>query len=186
MRIFSRFVAWIYSLVALGISLLLISISVRWLSLNQFFFYLQKIGNLRLGIAGGSFLLLGIIWLIFITINLSSRRTISFSNPGGEVKVSISAIEDFITRKVLGEVKAVKSIRCEAIPEGKGIRVTNRVVLWSEYDIPTVSSNIQDLIKRYLQDTIGVEKVGLVKVYVSRISTSPVEEIEEEKEEVSE
>ena len=111
-----------------------------------------------------------------------SSRAISFDNPGGEVKVALSAIEDFIVKRVLAQIKAVKRMTTKAFATTRGLKLINRVVLWSDNEIPGTCEAIQNLTKKYLQDIVGVERISVIKVYVRGISTHIGEEEPKEEE----
>ncbi|MCM8811155.1 MAG: hypothetical protein NC917_05865, partial [Candidatus Omnitrophica bacterium] len=51
----------------------------------------------------------------------------------------------------------------------------------SKLSITETCSTIQELIKRYLQDTIGIERIANIEIYVSNI----IGEAEKEKNEAS-
>ena len=172
MRIFNRLVAWIYSLASLYVSVLFI---LAWLDkefANQFFKIIEATQPYKFAFAGGSLLFLGAIWLVSAIEHHYRTRSVSFSGPGGLVRVHLSAIEDFLVNEIRQRIKAVKRIRVSTIITPKGLQVYNQVIIWAGYDIPTATGKIQDLVKRLLQDTIGVERLGEIKVLVYRIATT--------------
>ena len=184
MRIFNRLVAWIYSLASLYVSVLFI---LAWLDkefANQFLKIIAATQPYKFAFAGGSLLFLGAIWLVSAIEHHYRTRSISFSGPGGLVRVHLSAVEDFLMNEIRQRVKAVKRIRTSTIITPKGLQVYNQVIIWAGYDIPTATGKIQDLVKRLLQDTVGVERLGEIKVLVYRIATT--EETTTAKEEADE
>lgn len=183
MRIFNRLVAWIYSLASLYISVLFILIWLDKEFTNQFFRRIEAIQPYKFALAGGALLLLGAIWLVSVIEHHYRTRSVSFSGPGGLVRVHLSAIEDFLANEIRQNIKAVKRIRVSTIVVPKGLQVYNQVIIWAGYDIPTTTGKIQDLIKRLLQDTIGVERLGEIKVLVYRIATTEEETVSKEEEE---
>ncbi|MCK4244038.1 MAG: alkaline shock response membrane anchor protein AmaP [Candidatus Omnitrophica bacterium] len=182
MKIFSRIVAWIYGLTSLIVAFFCLALWAKMLSLEQLQLHLERIDLTTIGIIGTSLIILGMLWLLFIVDYLHKSRAISFDNPGGEVKVALSAIEDFIVKRVLAQIKAVKRITTKAFATAKGLKLINRVVLWSDNEIPGTCGAIQDLIKKYLQDIVGVERISVIKVYVRGISTHIGEEEPKEEE----
>ena len=172
MRIFNRLVAWIYSLASLYVSILFILVWLDKEFAKQFF---QKIGAIqpyKFAFAGGGLLFLGAIWLVSAIEHYYRTRSVSFSGPSGMVRVHLSAIEDFLANEIRQHIKAVKRIRVSTIITPKGLQVYNQIIVWAGYDIPTTTGKIQDLVKRLLQDTIGVERLGEIKVLVYRIATT--------------
>ena len=182
MRIFNRLVAWIYSLASLYVSVLFILVWLDKEFANQFFQKIEAIQPYKFAFAGGGLLFLGAIWLVSAIEHHYRTRSVSFSGPGGLVRVHLSAIEDFLVNEIRQHIKAVKRIRVSTIIAPKGLQVYNQVIIWAGYDIPTTTGKIQDLVKRLLQDTIGVERLGEIKVLVYRIATTEEETISKEEE----
>jgi len=174
MRLFNRLVAWIYSLASLYISVLFILIWIDAEFAAEFFQKLESTAPYKFALAGGILILIGSIWLVSVIEHHYLTRAVSFTAPGGLVRVRISAVEEFLMNEIRRQLKPVKRIRTSALPTPNGLRIFNQVVIWSGYDIPVVTGKIQELMKRLLQDTIGVERVGDIKVSVYRIS--PAEE----------
>ncbi|MFH0796011.1 MAG: hypothetical protein V2A65_03025 [Candidatus Omnitrophota bacterium] len=185
MRIFNRLVAWIYSLASLYISGLLILVWLDKEFAAHFFKQLEATEPYKFALAGGVLILIGSVWLVSVIEYHYLTRSVSFTAPGGLVRVRLSAVEDFLMNEIRQRIKAVKRIKTSTILVPKGLRVFNRVIIWSGYDIPDITGKIQDLIRKLLQDTIGVERILDVKVYVSHISPTegtgtPQEEDESE------
>ena len=176
MRIFSRMLAWIYSITSLVVAFFCLALSSGQLSVEQLELSLREVNPVTIGIIGAVLVILGMLWVVFILEYLRKSRAISFDNPGGEVKLALSAIEDFIVKRVLAQIKAVRRIKTKAFATSRGLKLINRVVLWSDNDIPSTCAEIQDLIKKYLQDIVGVERVSVIKVNVAAISTHVGEE----------
>lgn len=109
---------------------------------------------------------------------LRKEQCIAFDNPGGEVAISLDAVEDFIKRTG-GEFHGVRSIvpRIHAGPEGIGIVI--RMDIWAGTNIPRLSEEMQSSIKNKVQDALGIN-VSYVSVNVGKI-VGGGEEAEEEK-----
>jgi len=182
MRIFNKIVAWIYALTSLIVAFFFLLSAIGIISRQQVHLYVEKMNWNAIGIIGTFLIVLGLLWLLFVVNYFRKSRSICFDNPGGEVKVALSAIEDFIVKRVLAQIKAVRRITTRTSATAKGLKVVNRVVLWSDNEIPTTCATIQDLIKKYLQDIIGVERISVIKVIVAGISTHIGEEEPKEEE----
>ena len=172
MRIFNRLVAWIYSLASLYISVLFILVWLDKEFANQFFQKIRTTPPYQFAIAGGCLLFLGAIWLVSAMEHHYRTRSVSFSGPGGLVRVHLSATEDFLANEIRQRIKAVKRVRVSTIITPKGLQVYNQIIIWAGHDIPATTGKIQDLVKRLLQDTVGVERLGEIKVLVYRIATT--------------
>lgn len=185
MRIFNRLVAWIYSLASLYVSVLFILVWLDKEFAEQFFKKIAATEPYKFAIAGGGLLLLGAIWFVSAIEHHYRTRSVSFTGPGGLVRVHLSAIEDFLVNEIHQRIKAVKRIRVSTIITPKGLQVYNQVIIWAGYDIPTTTGKIQDLVKRLLQDTVGVERLGEIKILVYRIATTEEETASKEEEDES-
>ncbi len=96
------------------------------------------------------------------------EKTIAFDNPAGRVSVSVSAIED-LARRVIIQIPEVKDVRVNVLAGKGGLNVEARLVLNTEVNIPEMTASLQDLVRRRVQDTIGMEETVTVKVHVVKI-----------------
>jgi uncharacterized alkaline shock family protein YloU len=99
---------------------------------------------------------------------IQREKTIAFENPDGQVTISLTAIEDFIKRS-LKQLPEVKDLRPSVRANKKGITIINRVVLFSEVNIPETTEKIQSIVKSGVQDMLGVEEPINIRVHVIKI-----------------
>lgn len=134
--------------------------------------WLEEIGKLNASLILGitAFLSLVISVAIFYA-SLKERivkREISFGNPLGEVKVSLAAISEFVKR--LGDqIEEIKEIKPRVVIGRKGLQIYNKITLFSDSNIPEASDRVQTVVKRYVQDVLGIQEVNEVKVFVEKI-----------------
>jgi uncharacterized alkaline shock family protein YloU len=121
--------------------------------------------NVRLGLA---LVAVGAGVILLKMRELRREQCIAFDNPGGEVAISMDAVEDFIKRTGK-EFPGVKSLvpRLHAGPEGVGIAI--RMDVWSGANIPKLSEEMQNAIKNKVQDSLGIN-VSYVSVSVGTIA----------------
>ncbi|MBF0388344.1 MAG: alkaline shock response membrane anchor protein AmaP [Candidatus Omnitrophica bacterium] len=98
------------------------------------------------------------------------ERIITFDNPLGRVTISLSALEDLVRRMVVRSPQ-IKEIRPDIASTKKGIKVDIRLVLRSDVNIAELTADLQETIKRKIQDVIGKEERVLVRVHVIKIAT---------------
>ncbi len=142
-------------------------------------------GRLAAMIIGIFFILLSLV-LIFISSKAGADdKFITFDNPIGKVKISLSAIEDFI-RKIALQVSGIHEIKPRAIARKNKIIIENRVVIWGSENLLTISKKAQEEIESYLQEILGGEEkveinMHIVKVLqdVTKLKTEPVETLPE-------
>lgn len=126
--------------------------------------------NIRLiiGITGILLIFISIIVVQIMMGTIKREKTIAFENPDGQVTISLTAIEDFIKRAVR-QLPEVKELRPNVKASKKGIAIINRVVLFSDINIPETTEKIQNIVKSRVQDMLGVEEPINIRVHVVKI-----------------
>ena len=121
------------------------------------------------GILGLSLIILGLAGIALYLREVQPEPAVAFENPDGEVKVTLSAIEDFV-RRLTGKMDDVRELKPKVVMTKKGLEIRNRVVLEPNVNIPQVSLGIQEMIKRYLQEVLGITGMSTIKVLVVKIA----------------
>jgi uncharacterized alkaline shock family protein YloU len=141
-------------------------------------YYDQQL-RLTFGVIAVVLLLNNFIFWKAISVNQEREKTITRDNPVGRVSVSIAALEDLVRRSV-ANVREVRDVRCvirTGKKEGKDLlSVTSQLILNTDVNIPELSSRIQEMIKRKIQSTIGIEETVDVRVDVIKIIPTPNKE----------
>ena len=105
------------------------------------------------------------------TFTVSSQRggVIAFDNPSGRVNVSLLAIEELIKRVTVKtpEVREVKS-KVSASKRGLHIKI-KMLMLKAEGSIPEITSRVQELVKKRVQEAIGLDEPIDVNIFVGKI-----------------
>ena len=91
------------------------------------------------------------------------ERTIAFDNPSGQVVVSLSALEDLI-KALNTQLTEIKEIRPAIMANKKGMDVAIKLVLRQETNIPELTARLQDLVRRKIEDAVGME--GRVRIHI--------------------
>ena len=173
MRIFSGFTMFFYTLVFLSIGCALIVLSLNIISVDDIigaveYAYTTVNVQWMLGLVG---LLIIVYSLLAVQVTLGAlqrEKTIAFENPSGRVTISLSAIEDFIKRTAL-HIHEVKELRPNVRAGKKGISIVNRVVIYSDADIPETTERIQSILKNKIQDMLGIEEPINIKMHIAKI-----------------
>jgi len=173
MRILKRILTLIVSIFFVGNGLFIIAIALRQIStqdINNILGYINSNYNvqLTLGIMGVLLIIFSILGYQLTVGKMQREKTIAFSNPDGQVTVSLSAIEDFI-RKSAQHIEEVKELKSDVIATKKGIQITSKVILWADTNIPETTEKIQQLIKSRLQEMLSIEDVIQIRVHVLKI-----------------
>lgn len=181
MRFFSFCGVFFYTLILSLIGGLIIGFALHIIQIQDVVALLDagyNVLNLRIitGLIGLLLILVSIAFAQLILGKIQKERTIAFSNPSGQVTVSLSAVEDLVKR-LTSHISEIKETRPDVIATKKGIQIGLRVVLRSEANIPDLTLRLQELIKSRIQDILGVEEAVNIHVHVAKIIAS-----EEEKE----
>lgn len=181
MRIFTRIVQTLFILIGLVSVCFLAFCWIKPEFLIRAQQYVEK-NLLKSGLAGFTLILIGIIWIVYWFDHVVRTRSISLDNPNGRVRISLKAIEEFIGTKISAQMKDIKSMRIKASLGSHGLETLIQMKIASGYNIPEITSQIQELIKNYLQDVVGVERVSHIEIVVTNIIPTIGEDIELETE----
>ncbi len=121
---------------------------------------------------------LGIVVMSVVLENLiygrrRRERTIAFDNAGGPVAVSLTAVEDLIKR-ISASVPDIKEIRATVLAIKKGLDIDIKLVLRSEVNIPDLTTRLQELVRRKIEETIGMEGKINIRIHVIKISLDDI------------
>ena len=101
------------------------------------------------------------------------ERTIAFENPTGGVTVSLTALEDLI-RRLIVQMPEVKEIRPHMIATRKGLEVDIKLVLRHEVNIPELTARFQELVRRKIEEAVGMEGKINIRVHVTKVSLDDI------------
>jgi uncharacterized alkaline shock family protein YloU len=102
------------------------------------------------------------------TVNTHRGKTIAFDNPSGRVSVSLGAIEE-LTKRVISKISEVRDVKSKISISKKGLQIKITLILRVEGSIPELTSRVQELVKRKVQDAIGLDEPIDVAIYVGKI-----------------
>lgn len=123
------------------------------------------------GLSGFVLILLSFAAAQTITGKIQREKTIAFSNPNGQVTVTLSAVEDLIKR-LANQLIEIKDSKADVKASKKGIDIRMRVVLRSEANIPDFTARLQDLIAVKIQEVFGIDENINVRIHVAKIMTT--------------
>jgi len=125
---------------------------------------------LRMTFAVGACALLFLNFVFYraFTVNIHKEKTIAFDNPAGRVSVSLVAIEE-LTKRIISRVSEVREVKSKISVSKKGLLIKIKLILRAEGSIPEVTSRVQELVKRKVQNTIGLDEPIEVAIYVGKI-----------------
>ncbi|MBI4313281.1 MAG: alkaline shock response membrane anchor protein AmaP [Candidatus Omnitrophica bacterium] len=175
MRLLMRIITIVYMAIFTALGAWLAAFALHLVPVDTVAIFFQTIyddQNFRVacGLIGTGVILFNLMVFQFSWARFQRQRTIAFTNPDGDVTISLSAIEDFI-RRAARQIPDIRDLKSDVLATKKGIEVTARVSLGSESHIPEVTEKIQGLIKMRVQEMLGIEDPVLVRIHVSKIVT---------------
>lgn len=173
MRIISGITLFFYTLVFLIVGGVFIVISLNLLpqeAITETVETVYATPNIKmiLGFTGVLLIFINVMVIQLTVGKLQRERTIAFENPDGQVTISLTAIEDFIKRAIK-QMPEVKELKPNVRASKKGISIVNRVVLFSDINIPETTEKIQNVVKTRVLDMLGVEEPVMIRVHVVKI-----------------
>jgi len=174
MRIIGGLTLFFYTLVFFLVGGLFIVVSANIIPLNYITdtlntLYTNMDIRFILGITGALLILISLIVVQITAGIMRKERTIAFENPNGQVTISLTAIEDFIKR-AMKNLPEVKESRPNVRVSKRGIVIINKVILFSDVNIPETTEKIQDIVKSRVQEMLGVEESVEIQINVVKIA----------------
>ncbi|MCM8811260.1 MAG: alkaline shock response membrane anchor protein AmaP, partial [Candidatus Omnitrophica bacterium] len=159
MKIWSRIVGGIYIIMGIIFVFCLLSFFANKELCQGFLNFIEK-KSINVGFFSIGVLFVGIIWIVNWIDYVYRTKAVSFDNPGGKVKISLKAIEDYISSTIIKNIEGIEGIKVKAFVTSRGLETKVNLKIVSKLSITETCSTIQELIKRYLQDTIGIERIA--------------------------
>jgi len=180
MRFFIRLAILFYVVIiyiGCGFALLFVSQVMPWEDVQYVFSMAYSDIQIRtvIGLTSGILILLSFMFARIILGRQQRERTIAFDNPSGRVSISLSAMEDLI-RRMVGKSPEVKEVRPDIVANKKGLDVDIRMILKADANIPELTSRLQEMTKRKILDTVGIEGTVTVRVHVVKIITEKIKD----------
>ena len=173
MKLFTVVAILIYTLLFSVAGAILIAMAIRPESLRSAIDLIRATSfttNVKVGLSVTGLLLILInILIVQLSIGkLQRQKIIAFENPGGQVTLSLSAVEDYI-KKITDRMTEIKEIKSTIYARKSGVEVITRAALYSGVNIPEITEKVQAMIRSHLQEMLGLEETITVRVHVARI-----------------
>ena len=173
MKLFTVVAILIYTLLFSVAGAILIAMAIRPESLRSAIDLIRSTSfttNVKVGLSVTGLLLILInILIVQLSIGkLQRQKIIAFENPGGQVTLSLSAVEDYI-KKITDRMTEIKEIKSTIYARKSGVEVITRAALYSGVNIPEITEKVQAMIRSHLQEMLGLDETITVKVHVARI-----------------
>ncbi|GMA99186.1 alkaline shock response membrane anchor protein AmaP [Pelosinus sp. IPA-1] len=169
MGIFDRIILSIYTLLLAILSIGVILLSLRLISLEWVWTSISLLsGQWEVGLVGAVFLLVSIRLLLASIRSHRIKETIVHHTNMGDVHISLDAIKNLV-EKTARHTRGVRGVKVRVSHDGKGLKVSLKAVVSPENNVPSVSEELQKRVHAYIKNTVGVELVD-VQILVENIS----------------
>ena len=174
MRFFGGLIKFIYTIAAVIAGVFLIAVWFHFsVSEEQVINIVENIfGSLKLrfysGLCGIGLILSALYVLLSFVSSKKTPRSIAYSNPEGEVSISVQTIQDLV-EKVSFEFEEVKNISSSVKTSKRGITIVLKLSIWAGANVPSVAHQIQKVIKGKAQTILGVDNISAVEINVVKI-----------------
>lgn len=169
MGIIDRIILSIYTLLLAFISMGVILLSLRLISLDLIWTGISHIsGQWEAGLIGAVFLLMSIRLLLAGLRSSLVKDSIVHHNDMGDIHISYDAIKNLV-EKTARHTRGVRDVKVIVNRDGQGLKVSLKVVVSPEVNVPSISAELQQRIHEYIKNTVGVELTD-VEVFVENIS----------------
>lgn len=169
MGIFDRVILSIYTFLLAFLSLGVVLLSLRLISLEWVGTSLSYIyGQWEAALIGAVFLLVSIRLLIAGLRSQRAKDTIVHHNDMGDVHISLSAVENLV-EKTARHIRGVRGVKIKVSRNGQDLKVFIKAIVSPENNVPTVSNEIQQRIYEQIKNTVGIELAD-IHVLVDNIS----------------
>jgi hypothetical protein len=174
MRLFIRAAIFFYVLIITIVGFSSLFFLAHLLDLRTFdkflnFVYYDPQAGIIAGVVVALTMLLSLGFARIIYGRQEQERVIFFNNALGRVTISVSALEDLV-RRLAVKIPQIKEIKPDIISSKKGIKADVRLVLRSDANITELTADLQELIRRKIQEVIGSEERVTIRVHVIKIS----------------
>lgn len=169
MGIFDRIILSIYTFLLAFLSLGVILLSLRLISLEWVGTSLNYIyGQWEAALIGAVFFLVSVRLLIAGLRSQRVKDTIVHHNDMGDVHISLAAVENLI-EKTARHIRGVRGVKIKVDRKGQELKVFIKAIVSPENNVPSVSNEIQQRIYEQIKNTVGIELAD-IHVLVENIS----------------
>lgn len=174
MKITNFLVITLYTLGFLVSGIFLIYVSLGLIPLDDVLKTVERYcafepNRFLIGIVGASLIIISVGFILHLLEGLFRKeRDITLSGPSGQIKVSLSAIED-VVRRCGRQFIDVKELRPRVVIRRKGLNILSKVTLYAGVDIPEITDRLQSLIRERLGKILGIEDEIKVTIHVVKV-----------------
>lgn len=171
MGLFDRIILTIYTFALTFLSAVFLAMAAGWsVPLDVIRDILRhEQGRLVVGLTAGAFFVASVRLLYFAFRRRGIGQAIRHDTEMGEVKVSLAAIENLVTR-VARQQRGIREVRPSAEIRNGAVAVTLRAAVTPDVSIPELSLLLQKEIARHVRNVAGVD-VAEVRVLISNITS---------------
>ncbi|MCD1260686.1 alkaline shock response membrane anchor protein AmaP [Paenibacillus athensensis] len=175
-KIVDRFLLLIYSLIVFAASIVVLFATFGWIDKSDADSVLSDLyTDDRVAVTAiiiAAVILLISVRFLYVSLRRSRSQTPSIDQRTdyGDIRISLETVEN-LSLKAAGRTKGVKDLRARVKVSPAGLEILIRTVVDGESSIPDMTEEMQNGVKRYIEDITGIP-VASVTVYVANIVQS--------------
>ncbi len=169
MGIFDRIILSIYTLLLAFLSLGVVLLSLRLISLEWVWTGISYIhGQWEAGLVGMVFFLMSLRLLLAGIRSRRAKDAIVHHTDMGDVHISLDAVKNLV-EKIARHTRGVRGVKVRVNHDEQGLKVYLKAVVSPENNVPSVSEELQKRVHEHIKNTVGVALVD-VQILVENIS----------------
>ncbi|MFC0214207.1 alkaline shock response membrane anchor protein AmaP [Paenibacillus chartarius] len=175
-KILDRFLLFIYTLITLAASAVLLVVTFAWIPEEDTAGWLRRLYH-DLPTAYTSIVLCALMMLIsirFLYVTLRRGRaqapSIDQRTDFGDIRISLDTVEN-LALKAANRSRGVKDVKARVRVNPSGIEIVIRALVDGETSIPSLSEEMQRAVKELVEEITGIP-VASVTVFVANIVQS--------------
>lgn len=185
MKIFSKILLVIYSLVFAFVSAVVIAISIDKNLLADIYKFLtdtvltNSTYKLVMFCIGLVLLILSIYFLGLVFKTRKEKKSVNKVTDIGEISISLMSLEN-IALSATKKLDGISGTKAIVSRQDKNVAITVKTHVYPDINIPSLSEKIQSIVKTAVEDISGIT-VSSVRVFVESITESEVRKTKTEK-----
>lgn len=174
MSLFDRVFSILYVLIVTALAVIVLAISTGWNEPLAFMTWLAGDPNNRLGagIIAAVVILIGLRLLLGGLQRPSPAQSLIQTTSLGDIRITLGALEGMVTRAA-HQVRGLKEVRpvLRCLPQGVAIFLQASV--GPEINITQVSAELQEKVRSYIEELVGVQVVEIRVLVDDVVRRSP-------------
>lgn len=112
----------------------------------------------------------------FFSDNRNHKKTLVSSSELGDINITLKAIDNLI-KNIVVDREGITDIKTELNSVESGLNINLSLKVFSNYSLPNLTDDLQNEIKKYLEDRAGIE-VNKISILIDEVKNNEIKEID--------